>query len=115
AMLPELAFDLPRLRKLAAASFSLATDVADYLVGKGMPFREAHGVVGSLVRECEQRRCELNELPFAEYSSRSSLFQADILDLNVDSALAARDIPGGAAPNRVREAAAALRQALGGS
>ncbi|MCA9822995.1 MAG: argininosuccinate lyase [Dehalococcoidia bacterium] len=115
AMLPELAFDLPRLRALAGASFSLATDVADYLVRKGMPFREAHGIVGSLVRECETRRCELNALPFEEYRSRSKLFEADILALDVDTALAARDIPGGAAPNRVRQAAAALRGALGGS
>lgn len=115
AMLPELVFDLPRMRQLAGASFSLATDVADYLVRKGMPFREAHSIVGSLVRECEGRRCELNELPFDEYRSRSNLFEPDILDLTVESALAARDIPGGAAPNRVREAAAALRAALGGS
>ena len=115
AMLPELAFDLPRLRALAGASFSLATDVADYLVRKGMPFREAHAIVGSLVRECETRRCELNALPFEEYRSRSKLFEADILALDVDTALAARDIPGGAAPNRVRQAAAALRGALGGS
>ncbi len=113
AMLPALEFNLERMRAAAGASFSLATDVADYLVKKGMPFREAHAVVGGLVRECEQRGCELNELPLEVYKSASSLFEADILSLDVEAALAARDIGGGTAPNRVREAAATLRSLLG--
>lgn len=112
AMVPALQFDLPRLRALAGASFSLATEVADYLVKKGMPFREAHHVVGALVRECEARRCELRELPLAVYRTHSLLFEADVLAIDVDAALAARDIPGGTAPHRVREAAQALRAAI---
>ncbi|MEX0781843.1 MAG: argininosuccinate lyase [Dehalococcoidia bacterium] len=112
AMLPALDFNLDRMRTAAGESFSLATDVADYLVKKGMPFREAHGIVGGLVRECEQRRCELNQLPLDVYNAASPLFEADILALDVDAALAARDIPGGTAPNRVREAAEALRRDL---
>jgi argininosuccinate lyase len=111
-MLPALEFNLERMRAAAGAGFSLATDVADYLVKKGLPFREAHGVVGGLVRECERRSCELNELPLEVYQSASSLFEADILSLDVDSALAARDVPGGTAPGRVREAAATLRALL---
>ncbi|MCC7366751.1 MAG: argininosuccinate lyase [Dehalococcoidia bacterium] len=109
AMVPQLVFQLGRMREAAAQSFSLATDVADYLVKKGMPFRDAHGVVGRLVRECEERGCELNELPFAVYREASELFGEDILALDVDSALAARDVPGGTAPVRVRAAAAELR------
>ncbi|MEX1103161.1 MAG: argininosuccinate lyase, partial [Dehalococcoidia bacterium] len=112
AMLPALEFNLDRMRTAAGESFSLATDVADYLVKKGMPFREAHGVVGGLVRECEERRCALNQLPLDVYDAASPLFEADILALDVDAALAARDIPGGTAPNRVREAAEALRRDL---
>ncbi|MCK9520649.1 MAG: lyase family protein, partial [Dehalococcoidia bacterium] len=112
AMVPALDFDLPRMRQAAGANFSLATDVADYLVKKGMPFRTAHEVVGSLVRECELRRCELNELPFETYADASALFEQDILDLDVDSALAARDLPGGTAPARVRTAAAELRSLI---
>jgi argininosuccinate lyase len=77
-----------------------------------MPFREAHGVFGGLVRECEQRRCELSELPMDVYKHASELFEPDILELNVDSALAARDIPGGTAPKQVRLAAQQLRAAL---
>jgi len=112
AMLPALQFDLPRMRAAASGGFSLATDVADYLVKKGMPFREAHAVVGGLVRECEQHRCELHQLPIEVYRAASPLFEADILSLDVDSALAARDLPGGTAPIRVRAAAKELRRLL---
>ena len=113
AMLPALEFDLPRMREAAAGGFALATDVADYLVRKGMPFREAHAVVGGLVREAEARALALHELPFAVYEAASALFAPDVLELDVDAALAARDVPGGTAPARVREAAAALRRELG--
>ncbi|MEO9256549.1 MAG: argininosuccinate lyase [Tepidiformaceae bacterium] len=112
AMIPALHFNLEHMRAAAGANFSLATDVADYLVKKGMPFREAHGIVGALVRECEQRHCELNQLPLDAYRQASNLFEPDILALDVDSALAARDIPGGTAPRQVRLAAKQLRAAL---
>jgi argininosuccinate lyase len=112
AMLPALEFQLPRMRAAAGASFSLATDVADYLVMRGLPFRDAHRVVGGLVRSCEERGCELHELPFDVYGAASPLFEPDILALTVESALAARDIPGGTAPARVRAAAAELRAAI---
>ena len=112
AMLPALGFNLDRMRRAAGESFSLATDIADYLVKKGMPFREAHEIVGGLVRECEQRGCELNRLPMAVYQAASELFTGDVLEISVESALAARDLPGGTAPKRVREAAKELRAAL---
>ena len=113
AMLPKLEFNLDKMRLAASGGFSLATDVADYLVKKGMPFRDAHGIVGSLVRECERRRCEFHELPLQTYRQHSDLFESDILSLDVAAALDARDVPGGTAPRQVRLAAAALRQALG--
>ncbi len=112
AMIPALGFNLERMRMAAGQNFSLATDVADYLVKKGLPFRDAHGVVGGLVKECEARRCELNELPLDVYLGASALFEPDILSLDVDSSLAARDVPGGTAPRQVRIAAAQLRAAL---
>ncbi|MCE7928575.1 MAG: argininosuccinate lyase [Dehalococcoidia bacterium] len=112
AMVPALEFELPRMREAAGQSFSLATDVADYLVKKGMPFREAHSVVGQLVKECEARGCELNQLPLAVYRAASGLFEPDILALDVDAALAARDLPGGTAPRQVLLAAKQLRAAL---
>ena len=112
AMVPALGFNFERMRVAAGLSFSLATDIADYLVKKGLPFRNAHEVVGGLVREAEQRKCELNELPLEIYRSASALFDADVLEITVDSALAARDIPGGTAPRQVRIAAAQLRAAV---
>ncbi len=112
AMMPALNFNLDRMRIAAGQNFSLATDIADYLAKKGLPFREAHEIVGRLVREAESQRCELNELPFSAYSSLSALFEPDVLEITVDSALADRDIPGGTAPKQVRSAAAALRAAL---
>lgn len=113
AMLPALKFNLDRMRTAAGQSFSLATDIADYLVKKGLPFREAHEIVGRLVREAESQRCELNELPFDTYAGLSGLFERDVLDITVESALADRDIPGGTAPRQVSLAAAALRATLG--
>lgn len=114
AMMPALTFNTGHMRAMAGEGFSLTTDVADYLVKKGMPFREAHGIVGSLVQACEARSCALHELPMDVYTAASSLFQPDVLDISVDSALAARDIPGGTAPNQVRKAAAELLKELDG-
>jgi argininosuccinate lyase len=109
AMLPALHFDTDAMAKAAGRGFSLATDVADYLVLRGMPFRAAHALVGSLVRECETRKCELNELPFEVYGTASSLFEPGVLKITVDSSLASRDVVGGPAPRRVRQATAELR------
>ena len=114
AMVPDLEFDLDRMRDAAVGGFALATDVADYLVRKGMPFREAHAVTGGLVREAEERGCELHELPFERYAAASALFEPDVLEIDVDSALAARDAIGGTAPTRVREAAESLRSEIAG-
>lgn len=112
AMLPALQFRLAHMRAAAAQNFSLATDVADYLVRKGLPFRDAHSVVGRLVRECEARRCQLHELPLETYQDASALFEQDVFAIDVDSSLASRDLPGGTAPTRVRRAAAELRRLL---
>lgn len=112
AMLPALEFNLDRMREAAGQGYALATDIADYLVRKGMPFRQAHAVVGALVRLAESRRCELNELPFEAYREASPLFEPDVLEITVDSSIASRDVPGGTAPNRVREAVAALRREI---
>jgi len=112
AMVPALRFNLERMRVAAGQGFSLATDVADYLVKRGLPFRSAHEVVGGLVREAEARRCELAELPFEVYEAASPLFERDVLTISVDSALADRDVQGGTAPKRVRQAASELREAL---
>jgi len=107
-MLPKLEVDVRRMRRAAAANYSLATDLADYLVRKGLPFRQAHEAVGHLVREAEQADKPLEKLSLAEYRRASPLFDEDVLRLDLRASLASRDIPGGTAPRRV---AAALRRA----
>ena len=102
-LVSQLRFRADRSRRLAGG-FLLATDVADYLTKKGMPFREAHNVVGRLVRYCESNRKELRQLTLEEYRQHSELFEADVLLIDVWSSLRSRDVPGGTAPRRVSQA-----------
>ncbi|MCS6939198.1 MAG: argininosuccinate lyase [Roseiflexus sp.] len=82
----------------------LATDVADYLVARGVPFREAHHVVGRLVREAEQRSVALSELPLDVFLAAHPACSADVLQVfNVDRSAAQRRVPGATAPEAVRE------------
>ena len=108
AMLPGMQLNEERVSSLAGESQMLATDLADYLVGKGMPFREAHGIMRQLSRYCDDENVSLQDLPLAEYQKLSDLFQDDVYDITAESSAAARDNPGGTAPNRV---AAALLEA----
>jgi len=108
AMLPGMQLNEERISSLASESQMLATDLADYLVGKGMPFREAHGIMRQLSRYCDDENISLQDLPLAEYQKLSDLFQDDVYDITAESSAAARDNPGGTAPNRV---AAALLEA----
>lgn len=75
----------------ASKGYSAATDVADYLAKKGMPFRDAHEVVGHLVLECEKRKCGLEDLTLEDFKAESTLFEADITEaLDLESIVAAR-------------------------
>ena len=79
-----------------------ATDVADYLAKRGLPFREAHAVVGHLVLMCEKRGCNLEDLPFEVFQEASPLFERDITEaLDIPSIVAARTTEGGTAPAAV--------------
>jgi len=93
--------------------YILATDLADYLVGKGEAFRSAHEIVGRLISYAVKKGKSLPELSFAEYSSFSPLFGEDVYSITVDSSLAARDTIGGTAPKRVAQAVAAAKKILG--
>ena len=104
AMLPGMQLNEERISSLASESQMLATDLADYLVGKGMPFREAHGIMRQLSRYCGDENVSLQDLPLAEYQKLSDLFQDDVYDITAESSAAARDNPGGTAPNRVATA-----------
>jgi argininosuccinate lyase len=89
--------------------FLEATDLADYLAGKGMPFRDAHEIVGRLVLGCAKSGRRLPELSLSELKKASRLFERDVAQLFDPRTLAQRrDVPGGTAPRRVK---AALRRA----
>ncbi len=93
--------------------FATATDLADYLVKRGVPFRDAHEVVARAVRVAETKRCDLAELPLSELQAFSPLIDKDVFDvLSVEGSLAARDHVGGTAPAQVRVAIARVRAAL---
>ena len=107
-MLSGLTLDVERVTSLAGESYMLATDMADYLVGKGVPFRQAHGIMRELCRYCEAQGKALQALTLEEYRRFSPHFDSEVYHITAESSTAARDNPGGTAPHRVAEA---LRQA----
>ena len=111
-MLAGLTLDVERVNDLAGESYALATDLADYLVSKGVPFREAHGVVRELCRYCESEGKDLQGLSLSEYHRFSPHFEDGVYRITAESALAARDLPGGTAPRRVAEALAEAKKLL---
>ena len=111
-MLSSLTLNADRVGFMAGEAYALATDVADYLVNKGLPFREAHGVVRELCRYCEAQRKELQDLELEEYQRFSSFFDQEVYLITSESSVAARDVPGGTAPSRVAAALAQAKQLL---
>ena len=102
-LLEQLEFDTLRMTA-ACDSFLQATDVADYLVARGVPFREAHHLTGTLVRECLERGIGLRDLPLEDLRRLSPAFDDDVADaLDARSSLARKALAGGSAPERVRE------------
>ena len=112
AMLASLKLNEERVSSLAGESQMLATDLADYLVAKGMPFREAHGIMRELSRQCDERRINLSEMPISEYRKLSELFDDDVNNITAESSASARDNPGGTAPHRVAAALAEAKKTL---
>ncbi len=95
--------------------FLEATDLADYLVERGMPFREAHEIVGKLVLHCTKKGTRLTEVSLPQLQKFSKLFETDALELMDAGALVRRrDLAGGTAPRRVRAALKRARKRLGG-
>ena len=112
-MIQTLVFHTDRLESLAPQGFALATDIAEWLVRQGVPFRVAHEVAGACVRECEARGIELWELSDAELAGVSTHLTPGVRDvLSVAGSLASRDARGGTAPVRVREQLAEAVAAL---
>jgi argininosuccinate lyase len=108
-----LRFRAERLRALAGESFSTATDLAGYLVQRGLPFREAHEVVGRAVHLAIDRGVALDGLPLEDLRALSPLFGPDFRDaITVEASLAARSVYGGTAPGAVGRALAEARALL---
>jgi argininosuccinate lyase len=100
--LDELTLDTTRMAA-AVSSTMMATDLADYLVGKGVTFREAHGTVGLLVRQAEQLGVELDALPLTTFTAAHASFGSDVLDaLSARASLERREVEGGTGPRAVR-------------
>ncbi|HMN83359.1 MAG TPA: argininosuccinate lyase [Burkholderiaceae bacterium] len=103
-----------RMRMAAAEGFSTATDLADYLVRKGLPFRDAHEAVAGAVRHAAAKGCDLAELPLAELTGFSPLIADDVYQvLTPEGSVAARNHIGGTAPAQVLAAVARARARLG--
>lgn len=112
-LLPDCTVNVAMMRNACDRGFVTATDVADYLASRGLPFREAHHVVGQLVGWCIESQRTLNTLTVDEFRQFHHIFEDDICDVvKVESSVSARRSFGGTAPSRVREAITEFRQRL---
>ncbi|MEZ0271353.1 MAG: argininosuccinate lyase [Methylophilaceae bacterium] len=112
-MLRGITVDQAAMRLAAAEGFATATDLADYLVKKGLPFRDAHEAVARAVRHAEAQNCDLADLSVADLKAFSSLVEADVFEvLTLEGSLASRNHIGGTAPRQVREAVRRARAYL---
>ncbi|NCO66450.1 MAG: argininosuccinate lyase [Candidatus Aquicultor secundus] len=92
------------MRQSAEGGFTNATELADYLVGKGVPFRDAHRVSGNMVRKAIEEGCWLTDFSLEEFQAESPLIDDEVYDvLDIQNAVKRRDVRGGTAPNRVQE------------
>lgn len=104
-LLPEITVNRDRMARMAGQGFTLATDIADYLVRKGVPFRKAHHIVGQIVQSCIQSGKELNECTLDEFKTFHKAFDEDVYPyLEVLSVIDQRTSLGGTATSRVKEA-----------
>ena len=112
-MLRTATFHPLNMKKAAAAGFINATDCADYMVRKGVAFRDAYGVVGRLVRHCIEVGTTLEELTLDDFREYSPVFDADVYEaINLLTCVRQRSLPGGPAPEAVKATIAATREKL---
>ncbi|MFD7656359.1 argininosuccinate lyase [Actinosynnema sp. NPDC059797] len=109
-MIATMRFDTARTAELAPAGFTLATDIAEWLVRQGVPFRVAHEAAGECVRAAEARGVGLDDLTDEEFAAISPALTPEVRDvLTVEGSIASRDAHGGTAPDRVAEQLKRLR------
>ncbi len=112
-MVPEITCNTDAMRQAALKGFATATDLADYLVHKGIPFRDAHEVVGKAVALCVERGIDLADLSLNELRAFNEAITEDVFEyLTLEGSVDARDHTGGTAPAQVRKAIARARGAL---
>ena len=110
-----LSVNKQRLEEMATAGYTMATDVAEYLVFRGMPFRQAHGTVGKMVQYCLEQGKELHELSLEELQTFAANIEPDIYSyLDTASMIDRRTSQGGTASDNVRQALEKARTALAG-
>ena len=112
AMIKTIKVNAKRIRDAIKKDYILATDLADYLVKKGLPFREAHGVVAKLSEYAVNQGKSFRELSLSEYHKSSPLFSDDVYDITLESSIAARNIVGGTSPQQVEAALTRARKLL---
>jgi len=103
-----------RASGVAEAGYTLATDLADYLVVKGVPFREAHGIVSRLVQYAVDMGKSFAGLALSEYTEFSPLFEEDVFNVTAKASIAARNVLGGTAPEQVKQQLARARKIVQG-
>ncbi|MFW5432347.1 MAG: argininosuccinate lyase [Methylophilaceae bacterium] len=112
-MLRGITVNKPNMRQAAFEGYATATDLADYLVKKGMPFRDAHEVVALAVKHAIDKSCDLSELPLADLQQFSNMISDDVFSvLTLEGSVASRDHIGGTAPAQVIAAIKRARQLL---
>ena len=113
-MMPHVQPKADKMRQSAMKGFSTATDLADYLVRKGLPFRDAHEVVGKAVALGVETKRDLSEMHLEELQSFAAIITADVFEvLTLEGSVAARDHLGGTAPAQVKRQVLAARELLG--
>ncbi|MDQ6973780.1 MAG: argininosuccinate lyase, partial [Mariprofundaceae bacterium] len=113
-MLPDMTVHKETMHKAASSGFSTATDLADALVRAGVPFRDAHEIVGKSVAYCIRESLELHQMPAHACADIDARLSVDMVQaLSVEACVAARNHVGGTAPHQVRLQCAAWQQRLG--
>ena len=112
-MLKGVHVDVNAMRSAAMRGYSTATDLADYLTKKGVPFRDSHETVAKAVRAAEKKGCDLSEFTLSELQKFSQLIEKDIFSiLTLDGSMKSRNHTGGTAPSQVRKAIKSARKDL---
>ena len=112
-MISSMSFRKDVMEQSAKNGFTNATDAADYLVNRGVPFRDAHGIIGRLVLLCIERGCSLDELPLEEYRKVSPVFEEDVYSaISMENCVRRRVTAGAPGQDAMRRAIAVYRQRL---